>query len=577
MKEMKFSDILNENSLLAQKMTGKPFRISILSNIVTTQINEILEYALRLQNINAQVSAGDYDNIVQDSAKVSDSDCVIVFWEVGNLVDGFSYKIASYNDDYLKSLQEKIENELRMVFLNLSGRPFVFFNTFTANLFTNNHLETSNLDFFCDNLNQFLRSNAPNNFHLIDLNRIFEKISVKQSADWRFFYSSKALYTVDFYKEYVEQISLYILSTYGKAKKVICLDCDNTLWKGIIGEDGIFGIECSADSKSGIYFEEVQYLLLELARNGVILCLVSKNNEEDVNQVFQQKKEMILKEEHIVLKKINWNDKASNIKDIAKELNLGLDSFVFIDDSDFEINLVREQLPEVTSIQVPKKLYEYPQLIRSVTRLFFKKNTSVEDQNRTKLYKQELERDSLKKSFETIDDYLKSLNLKLRILKNDSETLPRIAQLTQKTNQFNLTTYRYTDADIEKFHKDPNIDLFAFSLEDKFGDYGLTGVSIVKYETNLAQIDTFLMSCRILGRKAEDAFIQYLLEDIKNKGVNSVKADFIKTEKNQQVENLYERFGFRLVNSQAEHKNYFLDLTEYNIIKLEYIEVLSGR
>lgn len=579
MKEMKLSEIMGENSKLAKELNGSRYEIFVLSNIITTQLNEILEYSLRKSGVNAYVASGDYDNIVQDSSKEENPELTIIFWEVCNFIDGFQYKYQNLSDDFINDLITKIKSEIKLVIENLKSNSRVIFNTFSSSLFHSGNPKQNKLDFLCEELNQFLYVNKTANTVIVDLDKIFNQVTASNSVDWRYYYSSKALYSVEFYKHYSLHIAPIVLSGLGKGKKVLVLDCDNTLWKGILGEDGIDGIEMSSSSKSGVYFEEIQYIASRLASEGVVVCLASKNNAADVDQVLMQHKDMILKENHIVAKKVNWNDKATNIKELAEELNLGLDSFVFVDDSDFEINLVREKLPQVTCFQVPKKLYEYPTMFREIENLFFKLNTSKEDIARVAMYKKEQLRDSEKNNFGNVEDYLSSLGLKLNVYVDDEKLIERVAQLTQKTNQFNLTTLRYSENDIEGFMKNENTKVVAFGLADKFGDYGITGVSILKKESeNLsAKVDVFLMSCRILGRNAEIVFFDYLMRILKDDNIITVDAKYSRTEKNAQVESFYDKLGFEIISKSEDEKSYRLNIDSYPIHNINYIEVIDGR
>jgi FkbH-like protein len=579
MKEMKLSEIIGENSKLAGELKGTRFEISVLSNIITTQLNEILEYSLRKSGINAFVTSGDYDNIVQDSSKDENAGLTIIFWEACNFVDGFQYKYQTLPDATLSDLIVKIKSEMKLIIENLKSRPRVLFNTFSTSAFNSRNPKQNKFDFLCEELNQFLYVSQTPNMVIVDLEKIFNQATTANSIDWRYFYSSKALYSVEFYKHYSLHIAPIVMSGLGKGKKVLVLDCDNTLWKGILGEDGFDGIEMSSSSKNGVYFEEIQNIVSRLAGEGVVVCLASKNNAADVDQVLMQHKDMVIKDNHIAAKKVNWNDKATNIKELAEELNLGLDSFVFVDDSDFEINLVREKIPQVTCFQVPKKIYEYPTMFREIEKLFFKLNTSREDIERVAMYKKEQLRVTEKSNFGNVEDYLSSLALKLNVYIDDEKLIERIAQLTQKTNQFNLTTIRYSDTDIKGFIENPNNKVIAFGLADKFGDYGITGVSILKIdsETKSASIDIFLMSCRILGRNAEVVFFDYLIRILQEENTNTVKAKYLKTEKNSQVESFYDKLGFDIIDLSEDEKSYNLTLHSYPMHNIKYIEVIDGR
>jgi len=559
----KYADILKINTDLKDNHLVALYNILVLSNITINQIKEILEYTLRKEGINANVKIGDYDNIVQDSTK--NSNAVIIFWELCNIVDGLQHKIELYNDKQFNEILEKTKLEIDLVLENLSKTSLVLFNKFTAMPFSG--IRGSNLERLARALNKHIE----NRTNIIDLDKI------NRDLDFRYYYSSKALYNIEFFKDYSEYIKPYIMSVNGKAKKALIFDCDNTLWKGILGEDGFDKIEMSQKTKDGAIFSEVQDIALSLNRQGILIGLCSGNNPEDVEEVINSHIDMKLRREHITVNKSNWLDKVTNLRQIANELNIGLDSIVFIDDSPFEVNLIREGLPEITVLQVPKKLYEYPMFLRKNLDLFYNLNSTKEDKDKIEMYKQEIYRKNAKKGFGNIEEYLASLGLKLTIFEGDKSIIPRMSQMSQKTNQFNLTTKRYTEIDIRNFIISDNSKVFCFSISDKFGDSGITGLCIVNLKSKTADIDTFLISCRIIGRNVEFAFMDYLIDFLKNNKIKSVTAKYIKTSKNKQVEDFYDKCSFPLTKSNNGIKNYELLIRGYKSKKIRYIEVVSGR
>jgi len=323
----------------------------------------------------------------------------------------------------------------------------------------------------------------------------------------------------------------------GKLKKVIIFDCDNTLWKGVVGEDII---EPNIDIQKDAKF---------LANRGVIIGLCSKNNEDDINEVL---KNQILTDEYISIKRINWNNKVLNLQEIAEELNIGLDSIVFVDDSPFEINYILEQLPEILAI--------YPNELMETVHMWFDLTGSL---GKTREYKEQYLRKKESNLFLNIDDYLKSLNMIIKIRLNDKKNIARISELTQKTNQFNLTTRRYDDNEINEFMT--NNSVYTLSISDKFGDNGITGVCIVR--TNV--IDLFLLSCRILGRGIEYAFIDCIVNDLKNMKYEYVFAEYISTPKNKQVESFYSKIGFVRENDSSIYK---IKISDYIPLGAKYFK-----
>jgi FkbH-like protein len=573
MENLKYSEILQQNKILKERVKGDPFKVSILSNVTINSFKEIAEYSLRLNGVNPIVEIGNFDNIVQDSANCKDASMVIIFYDMLNIADGISVFFEDMDDASLHQVEEKICTEIDLIFRNLGNIPSVVFNKFSSHLFPSGFLQSTKLDQFVVKLNAYLETKATRNVSLVDVSKIVVQIGTKHAFDARFYNSSKAPYTLSFFKKYISAIEPITLQLTGKLKKAIIFDCDNTLWKGVIGEDGMAKIDMSPTSAYGKPFFEVQRIAKFLSKKGVIVGICSKNNIADVEEVMANHPDMLLKNEDIVIKKINWTDKATNLREIAKELNIGIDSLIFIDDSSFEINLIKEQLPEVVTLQVPTANYEYPGIVLEYVYKYFILNSSEEDRKRTEIYKQQFQRQDEIAKHQSIDEYLASLEIQLDIIKDDSSQIPRISQLTQKTNQFNLTTIRYTETQVEKFMKDENNHVFSVSVRDKFGDSGLTAVCIVTgSETETATIDTLLMSCRVIGRNIEVFFMDYVLHFLKERGYKKVNAKYISTAKNQQVESFYEKMGFTVGETDSAIKFYSLELANYKKMVIDYIK-----
>lgn len=576
---LKYSEILERNAALHKHLQGASYEIQVLSNIIVTQINEILEYSLRAEHIPAIVQCGDYDNIVQDSFKYKNARCLIIFMELCNVIDRLPSEIELFDHRQMEELFNKVTSEIDLVFANTKDVSLVLFNQFSAMTFSYTQLTDRPLDHLAARLNEYLDKNKPQNVQLVNIEKVIARIGVPSSIDMRYFYSSRALYTVAFFKEYVEYISPYLLSVNGKAKKAIIFDCDGTLWQGVLGEEGTEGVDMSADSKTGSIFSEIQNIALSWHKQGVLIGLCSKNNVEDVDEMIKSHPHMKLRNEHIVIKRINWQDKVTNLKGIARELGIGLDGLVFVDDSPFEIELIKEQLPQVKVLQVPKDLSEYPRMLRDQSKLFYGISQSKEDLMKTKFYKDNAERDSFRSKFSSIEEYLASLEIKVEMKVDDLSSIPRFAQLTQKTNQFNLTTQRYTENDIKNFIEEEGSLVFSFSVQDKFGDSGIVGMSIVVLSKNstCAYIDTFLMSCRVIGRNIEFAVMDYLMSFLKSRGVVTVNAKYIKTAKNAQVVDFYDRCSFSYQQKGENETTYLLKLEEYVPKQLNYLEVKDGK
>lgn len=573
---MKFAEIIAQNQQLKADLGVMDYKIAILSNIVVSQSQNLIEYELRSRGVKAEVILGDYDTIVQDAEKLNTAECAIVFWELANLIDGFQYYVETISDEMLTLLIEETKQKISLCVKHLTKTPLILMNRFSTLVFNANMMKKNKLDKVCDALNHFLETLQSPTFLLIDIDKIIATLGVNNSVDFRYFYASKSLYSVEFYKAYACFIAPAILSVRGKAKKALIFDCDNTLWNGIVGEDGFEGICMSSKTSKGVVFEEIQHIALMLSKQGVIVGLCSKNNPEDVRQVLEVHPDWVLKEEFLVIQKINWNDKASNLRAIAKELNIGLESIVFVDDSAFEVNWIKEQLPMVTVLHVPEKNSEYPMMLRKNLSLFFNLSSSKDDLQRVKDYKNNLQREALKECFETMEGYLRSLEIHLHIHHNNLAHIARIAQLTQKTNQFNLTTKRYTEVEIEKFMVEMDYEVLSVEVFDKFSDSGITAVCIMKLIDDKAVIDSLMMSCRILGRTIELALWNYIREFLHVKGIKTIEASYIRTLKNEQVSCLYETFGLDEIKKEDEIKYYSAILHNSIVHNIDYIKVTSN-
>jgi FkbH-like protein len=561
---MKYSKILRLNNKLEGTMKLPEFKIAILSNIMVHQSKDICEYILRLEGINANVILGEYDNIVQDSEKLHDISAVIVFWELSNFIDGFQYKYNNLSKNNFDNLEKKIKLEIDLVFENLNKIPLVLVNRFSSLVFNQFNLSSNKLNKLESILNSYVEARLDNNVRIIDHDKVISKLSISSSVDLRYYYSSKTLYSIEFYKEYFDYIKPIFLSASGKIKKALILDCDNTLWRGIIGEDGLEHIKI---------YKEFQYLLLDLSNQGVIIGLCSKNNLKDVDKVISSHPDMILQEENIVIKKVNWENKVSNLQSISNELNIGLDSLVFIDDSNFEIELIKSSLPEVKCYKVPSREFEIGLMMRELSNLFYNPSITDEDIQKTRLYKDQIKR--AKNKSVSIEDYLKSLNLTIYVYFDDFNQVPRISQLTQKTNQFNLTSKRYTEKEIEEFIIENNKTVISIKVHDKFGDCGLTGLSIL--DNDELMIDTLLLSCRILGRGIENRFMDIIVDFFKSNGNTVLGSRFIPTNKNQQTEDFYNSVGFVKSEENIDFSEYHLTLENYKSSNSNYIKVQNGR
>lgn len=393
------------------------------------------------------------------------------------------------------------------------------------------------------------------NVKVIDIREFTRRYPEAELFDWKFYFISQMGMNPKLNKDFKAWWEKKMNSISLKRKKCLVLDLDNTLWGGVLGEEGIEGIKIGGDypGKAFLYWQEA---LLELSKSGVILTVCSKNNEQDVLDAWEKNPFIVLKKEHFAAYRINWTDKATNIKELAAELNIGLDSFVFVDDNPTERELIRQMLPMVEVPEFPAQPYELMPFFKQLVEDYFKVySVTDEDKKKTEQYKQNAARAQAQNAFADFDSFLESLDIQITIEAANEFNIQRIAQMTQKTNQFNLTTHRYTDADVRGF-VDAGWKVWCISVADKFGDNGITGAIMV---TPSGEIDTFLLSCRILGKGIEIAFVKKVMSMLASSGVCVLSAKYLPTAKNAQVKDFWEKCGFTcLAENEDGSKDYSL-------------------
>lgn len=400
------------------------------------------------------------------------------------------------------------------------------------------------------------------NVKVIDITEFTRNYSSADLFDWKFYFMSQMGMNPKLNKDFKVWWEKKLNAISLKRKKCLVLDLDNTLWGGVLGEEGIEGIKIGGDypGKAFLYWQEA---LLELSKNGVILTVCSKNNEQDVLDAWEKNPYIVLKKEHFAAYRINWTDKVTNIKELASELNIGLDSFVFVDDNPTERELIRQLLPMVEVPEFPAQPYELLPFFKQLVEDYFKVySVTDEDKKKTDQYKQNAARAQAQNAFSDFNAFLESLDIQITLEAANDFNIQRIAQMTQKTNQFNLTTHRYTDADVCGF-VDNGWKVWCISVADKFGDNGITGAVMVTPE---GDIDTFLLSCRILGKGIEIAFVKKILSLLIEAGFATLTAKYLPTAKNSQVKDFWEKVGF-VCTQQAEDgsKDYSLALKDADL------------
>ncbi len=523
-------------------------KIVLLSNVNLEVLNEALSKDNDIYHIEG------YNQWVQyaiDQEKMNNLKPRLIFL----LLDGYPL----FND--ISDISQEINNNLAYIEKLASNNPSVPIYVSNIDIQPLKIIQGDDIrpehkimDQWEEGLKDLIQRNI--NLHLFDLRTIIENLGRENFYSNQMWYLGSIPCGIKGINRLSERINKIIKSQSQARKKVLILDLDNTLWGGVIGEDGLEGIQLS-NSYIGAAYKDAQMRIKELQGLGVLLAIVSKNNEEDVMKVLRDHPHMVLREDDFVAIYANWNPKSSNILDMANKLNLGLDSFVFLDDNPVEREAVRLAIPEVTVPDFPKDVANLPNIIVEISRdYFFSTRLTKEDLEKTEQYQQESKRQKVLENSASIEDYLKSLEIVVNLEEMNEGQIERVAQLTQKTNQFNLMTARYTAEQLIEYKSKSNNHIYVANVSDKFGDSGLVFVIMVSTDGNVATIDNLLMSCRVMGRYIEDSAINSIEEKLIAHGAREIRAKFIPTAKNKPVVNLMERLGYTLINNEDDIKYY---------------------
>ena len=391
--------------------------------------------------------------------------------------------------------------------------------------------------------NRDLSADMPRGVSFVDANVIAAEIGAEywSARQW---HSAKQYPASAALPLLADALAAHAAAAFGLTAKALIVDLDNTLWGGVIGEDLLEGIRIGPPTAEGEGYLELQRYLLELKQRGVLLAVCSKNNLADAEQPFRQHEDMLLKLDDFVAFRANWDDKPGNIEQIARDLSLGLDSFVFLDDNPLEREYVRLRLPQVAVPECGRTPWD---MLSALRRGMYFETVALTDEDlvRHESYRGNVARAAAEKSAPTLESFLQELEMASRHGPVDAQTLPRVAQLINKTNQFNLTTRRYTEDQVQAMAASPDWWCHWFRLADRFGDHGLIGVLLARKDASRWLVDTWLMSCRVLGRQMEEFMCACLLAAAKEAGATAVVGEYIPSEKNVLVSDLYPRMGFQ--------------------------------
>ncbi|MDC0170041.1 HAD-IIIC family phosphatase [Candidatus Nitrosopelagicus sp.] len=541
-------------------------KIAILSSFTLNGLSEILHVKCSELGIGYRSFVAGYNQYAQELINSKSEyykfspDVTFLIIDIRNLLGENFFFPYNISDNERKSLVSEKINHLENIIMNFEknlNSKLIIANFNIPSYSPNGVLETK-FDFgfheMIEELNKSLRdiSKNHNSIYVYNFNQFISKYGEKNIFDYRQFHVGDIQIALNFLPQFGYDLMSYIKPITGTNRKCIVLDLDNTLWGGIIGEDGFDGIELG-HSPNGKAFVDFQKELLSLWNQGIILAINSKNNFDDAMNVIKEHPNMILREKNFASIKINWNDKAENLKQIANEINIGLNSIVFFDDDKLNQERIKHEFPEVLTVELSSDPSYFSAILKDLNDFNVLQRTE-DDVKRGEMYAQQRERKEFQKSISNLDDFLEQLDIQVKMKKTSEFLIPRISQLTLKTNQFNLTTKRYQEEEIRNFANNDKFIVGCAQVLDKFGDNGITGVYIINKEDKVWNIDTFLLSCRIMGRGVENGILSQILIDAKNNGIEEIRANFIPTKKNKPAENFLSDFGFEKNNDYWIYK-----------------------
>ena len=543
-------------------------KVALLGDTATQFLATAIKGVAVQRGLNIEMFEADYSQVERQLLDTTselyefNADYIVVFHSSHKLLSTYNklpvekqHLLAASRLDFVSSLSKMVKS--RIIYFNYPEIDDSVYGSYSNKVESSFTYQIRKLNY------QLMDISIKNtNLFICDVAAIQNKVGRDVMFHPAVYIGSEMVFSIDVLPYIAGRTMDIICAVEGKFKKCLILDLDNTVWGGIVGDDGYEKLELGHELGIGKAFTEFQEWALKLKNRGIILAVCSKNNEDTAKEPFEKHPEMVLRLKDIAVFIANWENKADNIRRIQSILNIGFDSIVFLDDNPFERNMVRENLPDVTVPELPEDPAQYLEYLYSLN-LFETATHSHTDAERTKHYQVEAERAATQTSFANEADFLQSLDMKSEVTPFNSFNTPRVSQLSQRSNQFNLRTVRYTEAEVELMSKDEDSHTFSFTLTDKFGDNGLICVVILKKKDDeTAFIDTWFMSCRVLKRGMENFTLNTIVEYARGKGFKNIMGEYIPTSKNSMVQNHYTQLGFIEVDD-PEHNYFNLDVDKY--------------
>ncbi len=562
-----------ESALAGMKRTA---RIAVLGSSTTVHFTQLLRLAGARFGIALDIFQADYGQVRQELLNPEsrtyefDPDVILL------AVDPSALGLPSMSEDPRKSVEEELSTwtTLWQCVASHSRAHVLQFNFPVPPDEPLGHLGTQvegARSSMIREVNRRLGKEAGRGVSLVDCERLSATIGKRRWFDPRFWYLAKEAVAFEALPLLAKHTAAVLAGSMGLTRKCLVLDLDNTLWGGVIGEDGMAGIRLGHGAE-GEAFVAFQDYVLDLKRKGVILAICSKNNEEDALRPFQEHPEMRIRLEDIAMFVANWESKPENLREIARTLNIGLDAIVFADDNPVEREAVRRFVPEVDVILLPADPARYVEALSTYLR-FETSEMTEEDSKKTEQYRARAQSIQLQKSAASLEEFHSDLQMKAAVAAFDEFHLARIVQLVGKTNQFNLTTRRYGLPEVRAIMNNPDAVHFYVRLTDRFTDHGLVGLMVALRHEDVMEIDTWLMSCRVIGRTVESLMLDLLSERAVEFGCTKVKGTYIPTAKNKLVKGLYQKLGFDLLDDEEGRTTWLYDLEKNERVTNPHIEV----
>ena len=560
---------------------GRPVRIAVLSSYVVDQLIPFLDIECRRVGLSPSFYLGAFNQytreILSPSSELYSFNPEILFLVLAldDLFPGISRMPSREELDRAREeILERIGTLVRE--LRARGKALIVVHELALTDWSPNGIldnrQLNGLVGWVEALNRTLTETlGSEEVYLLPLRQVLSRVGTREGTDRKLRYMAKMRFSEAALREIARYSMRYVKPLKGLTRKCVVVDLDGTLWGGVAGEVGADGIQLGPTAP-GIEFVEFQEALLNLTKRGILLAVCSKNNPDDVMPILRDHPSMVLREQHFSALRINWRNKAENLREIAEELNIGLESLVFIDDNPIERELIRHVIPEALTVELPRDPSQFRSLLEDMSDFELLALTK-EDETRVAEYQVARKRQALKKSSASLDEYLHSLEVRAEIVRAQPEHVNRLAQMFNKTNQFNTTTRRYQAREVEGFMRSAEHQVYVLRVADRFGDHGLVGAAVVREEGTTWWIDSFLLSCRVLGVSVETVLLKRICDAARSCDVRTLVGEFVPTAKNRPTEDLYRRHGFRSIDSSQGVQLWELDAGVDPIEKPAWITV----